>query len=102
MMEALPPESDGDDRQLKKIVLILGLSCVSVFHDRSQWLNTEASEGKVTKRFTQVYGLHQVLLDLRQASVLAEISKQTGNDIEPFLITSMKRVRVRGVSASVG
>lgn len=50
MMEALPPESDGDDRQLKKIVLILGLSCVSVFHDRSQWLNTEVSEGKVTKR----------------------------------------------------
>lgn len=55
MKEALLPESGGDDRQLKKIVLILGHSYVSVFHDRSPGLHTEVSEGNITKEGSPRY-----------------------------------------------
>ena len=45
---------------------------------------------------TQVYGLHHGLGDLREASVSDKISKQTRNDTEHFLITSVKKGRIRG------
>lgn len=46
MGEVLLHESIGADRQMRKIVSVLGQLCVSVFHDTRQHLHTEINEAK--------------------------------------------------------
>ena len=101
MGEALPPESDGDDRQMRKIVLIQEQSRLSVFHDTSQWLHTEINEEKVTKSAHPGIWPPPRIMGFEVGFCISRNFERNQEWHRALLTTSMKKVRIReGVSAS--